>query len=110
MAVYATADELASALRVKVTPENSAALDYCVAAASVEIDQFCDRLIDDPISVDDPLAHIVCLARGVEHWKANDAAFGALVFEQTGIVTAPADTFARHGRTLIPLKQRFGIG
>src|SRR4029077_15774315 len=69
----------------------------------------CNRVMGSPIPPDDALAHQVCLARGVEWWKSNDAAFGALGFDGTGVLTAPGDTFARHGRSLIPLKQQFGV-
>lgn len=106
---YATPEELGAAVRVNVTEANRAQLDSCVSAASVEIDHYCNRVTGSPIPPDDALAHQVCLARGVEWWKSNDAAFGALGFDGTGVLTAPGDTFARHGRSLIPLKQRFGV-
>ena len=47
--------------------------------------------------------------RGVEWYKANDAAFGVIGFAETGALRAPRDSFARHGWTLIPLKQQFGV-
>jgi hypothetical protein len=109
--VYATADELAAALRVAVTVKNQADLERCVAASSEEIDQYCDlpagELLPDPAP---PLVASVCIARGVEWWKANDAAFGAVGFDGTGVLSAPADGFARHARNLITYKARFGVG
>ena len=51
----------------------------------------------------------VNILRGVEWWKANDAAFGVIGFDETGALQAPRDTFARHGRALVPLKQQFGV-
>lgn len=55
------------------------------------------------------LVNRVNVLRGVEWWKANDAAFGVIGFDETGSLTVPRDTFARHGRTLVPLKQRWGV-
>lgn len=119
MSVYATRDELAAALRVAVTVKNSDLLDACVAAASAEIDHETDRYPGDPdadpavpgtpIDPADPLAHMVCIARGVEWFKANDAVFGVVGFADTGVLAAPRDTFGRHAATLIPLRQQFGI-
>ena len=108
---YATIDELAAVLRIRVTPENTDALTACVDAASAEIDQAMDRT--DPASslpVDEaPLANRVCLVRGVEWWKSNDAAFGVIGSTDTGALQAPRNTFARHAAELIPLKQQWGV-
>lgn len=115
MTVYATEDDLAAALRVQVTVKNSDLLAACVAAASAEIDHETDRFPGNdtdpatPIDPDDPLAHMVCIARGVEWYKANDAVFGVVGFADTGVLAAPKDTFGRHAATLIPLRQQFGI-
>ena len=106
---YATAAELAAALRVPVSDKNEDLLEASVAAASAEIDHQCGRDVTTPIPVDDPLAHMVALARGVEWFKANDAAFGAVGFDATGVLTAPRDGFARHAADLVPLVQTFGI-
>lgn len=106
---YATPEDLAQAIRVNVTEANRAQLVWCVEAAAIEIDHYCNRLTGSPVPPDNALAHQVNIARGVEWWKANDAAFGALGFDGTGVLTAPVDTFARHGRSLIPLKQQFGV-
>lgn len=112
---YATPDELAAALRITVTIKNSDLLARSVDAASAEIDHDCDRYpgtVDvpaTPIDPADPLAHMVCIARGVEWFKTNDAVYGVIGFESTGVLAAPRDTFARHSATLIPLKQQFGI-
>jgi hypothetical protein len=117
VSVYATREELAAALHTSVTVKNADLLDVCIAAASAEIDHECDRYPGDgtpedpatPIDPDDPLAHIVCIARGVEWYKANDAVFGVIGFADTGVLAAPKDTFGRHAATLIPLRQQFGI-
>ena len=111
MPVYATAEQLAAAVRVAVSAKNQDDLDACVAAASEEIDQYRDAFPDSVPLPDPPpaLVNRVCIARGVEWWKANDAAFGALGFDATGVLTVPQDTFARHGRNLIAYKERFGV-
>jgi hypothetical protein len=108
---YATADELAAALRVAPTVKNQELLEACVDAASREIDQEIDRTTaGSPLDpADDPLAHMVCIARGVEWYKSNDSVFGVIGFADTGVLAAPRDTFGRHAATLIPLRQQFGI-
>jgi hypothetical protein len=106
---YATPDELAAALRVTVTAKNQELLQFCVDAASREIDHYCDRHADDPIPDGDPLAHMVCLGRGVEHYKVNDVAWGAIGFEGVGVIAARPDTFGRHAATLTPLKQNWAV-
>jgi hypothetical protein len=79
----------------------------CHDAAANEIDDAVDRV--DPIPPDDPLANRVNVLRGVEWWKANDAAFGVLGFDEAGALQLPRSTFARHAYTLMPLKQQYGI-
>ena len=106
---YATADELAAALHVGATPKNADLLAYSVAAASDEIDHQTGRGGIDPIEPGDAIAHMVCIARGVEWFKANDAAFGALGFDGTGVMQAPRDGFARHAADLVPLIRTYGI-
>ena len=108
---YATVDELAAALRVQVTVKNQELLQSCLDAAASEIDHAVDRLPSDPLPDPAPaLAVQVNVARGVEWFKAADATFGGVGFAETGILRVPADSFARHAKTLIPLKQQFGVG
>jgi len=227
MAAYATVDELAGALRIAVTPANTAGLQSCLDAAALEIDDAVDRRLDagavpavaylfstattaadpgpgylrmdktqasavkhlyvdqvdadgvtlpwvdvttnDVIVVSDPaasgqwqrfdltaptvdktgwydlpvnrtdvsavaptflngarvtviglrptvlgtqqlaLAKRVNILRGVEWWKANDAAWGILGFADTGALRLPRATFVRHAATLLPLKQQWGL-
>lgn len=106
---YATVDELAASLRIRVTPENTEALQACLDAAAQEIDHDVDRAVDNPLDIDDALAKRVNILRAVEWWKANDAAFGVIGFDQTGALQAPRDGFNRHAFTLTPLKQQWGI-
>lgn len=106
---YATVEDLALALRTRVTTENSARLQSCLDAAAEEIDAWVDRFPDDPIPEDDPLAHEENIARAVEWYKAADAAFGAIGYTETGTLRAPRDDFERHRIRLLPLKQSFGL-
>lgn len=106
---YATVDELAVALRIAVTPANTPLLQRCLDAAAIEIDHCIDRLPDDPVLDDDPLANRVNVLRGVEWFKSNDAAFGVIGFDDTGALQAPRDGFRRHAATLIPLRQQWGV-
>jgi len=106
---YATVEELAAALRIRVTPDNTEVLQVCLDAAAQEIDHDVDRVEDDPIPQGDPLANRVNVLRAVEWFKAQDAAFGVIGFDQTGALSAPRDGFNRHAYTLTPLKEQWGI-
>jgi hypothetical protein len=107
---YATVAELAAALRVRLTAQNEPGLQACLDAAAVEIDHDLDR--DETIppgSAGYQLAARVNLVRAVEWYKANDAAFGVIGFDDTGALQAPRDGFNRHAYTLTPLKRRWGL-
>lgn len=104
---YATIDELAAALRITITPANQDGLQACLDAAAVEIDDALDRT--DPVPAGEPLTNRVNILRGVEWFKANDAAFGVLGVSDTGTLQAPRNTMRRHAIALLPLKQRFGV-
>lgn len=109
MAAYATTDELATALRIRETPGNTPILQACLDAAAEEIDHEVNRRAAEPIPTGDALANRVNIVRGVEWYKANDAAFGVIGFDQTGALTAPRDGFNRHAYELLPLKQQWGV-
>jgi len=106
---YATVEQLAKALRGRVTPENTDDLQRCLDAAALEIDTAVDRLPDDPIDPADPLACSVNIARGCEWYKANDVVFGAGGFDQTGQLTPPDGFAFRYGAALSPLKRSAGV-
>jgi hypothetical protein len=106
---YASVDELAFALNRPASDDVAAVMQMCLDAAALEIDQECDRPADDPIPPGDALANRVNVARAVEWWKAADAAFGVVGFEQSGVLNAPRDGFNRHAAALSPLKRRWGI-
>jgi hypothetical protein len=106
---YCTIEELAEELGYAVTASNTAKLTACADAAAQEIDQHVDRDPANPIPPDDPLAKMVNIQRGVEWWKASQAAFGIAGGEQTGALYTPKDGFYRHGRNLVPLKEKQGV-
>lgn len=107
---YATVEQLASALRIRVTPTNTDSLQQKLDAAAVVIDQLLDRG-DDPLP--DPAPPNVIEANinaGVDLWKAADAAFGIVGFPDIGALQASAaDAVSRQAGLLMPHKLRFGI-
>ena len=106
---YATVDQLAAAMRIAVTPKNTADLQACLDAAAEEIDHYCDRFATSPLPPGDPLAERVNIARGVEWYKANDAVFGGVGFADIGVITVPKDSFGRYATALTPLVEQFGV-
>ena len=104
---YCTPEEVAAALHINLTASNGPQIDKCIAAAATEIDHAVDRV--DPIPAGDELANRVNVLRAVEWWKANDAAFGVIGFDQAGVMQVPRNGFRRHQAALTPLKQRWGI-
>jgi hypothetical protein len=110
---YATVDDLAAKLKIRVTPENTAQLQGCLDAAAQEIDHYIDAPAGSPaVDPADPLAGQVNLARAVEWWKAADATFGTVGYVDVGsnVAPRPKDSFARHQFNLIALKQQWGVG
>jgi hypothetical protein len=108
VAAYATVEELAAALRITVTAANTATLQACLDAAAFEIDDAVDSA--EPLPADDALVNRVNILRGVEWFKANDAAFGVIGVADTGTLQAPRNTMRRHAIALLPHKHRFGVG
>jgi len=105
---YATRDELAEALRVRVTAANTQLLEDCLDAAAEEIDADLDRVepLPDPIPAAVRRANV---NRAVEWFKAADAAYGIVGYDQVGVLHAPKDGFARHAVTITRWKQRWGV-
>ncbi len=101
---YATTDELAEALRIAVTIQNSESLAACLDAAALEI----DSVLEEPPVVPNALLNRVNILRGVEWWKANDAAFGAPAGGGAPLLVPPS-SFAKLSATLTPLKTSFGV-
>jgi hypothetical protein len=103
---YATADQLAEALRTKVTAANQQLLDDCLAAAATEIDSELTGPVAPPVP---ELVSRTNVNRAVEWYKAADAAYGMVGFEQVGVIQAPRDGFNRHAAALLPLKTSWGV-
>jgi hypothetical protein len=84
---YATPEQLAAALHIRwpTDAEKQAALERALDSAATEIDQDLDRFVDDPLP--DPAPELIVqtnIDRGVEWYKAADAAFGIVGTEETG--------------------------
>lgn len=102
---YATIDELAYELNIKVTTANQAKLQACLDAAAVELDASMDRV--DPIDPGNPLVNRANVLRAYQWYKAQDAAFGSVGSAATGQLRAPTSTF--NHTLVLPLKQQFPV-
>jgi hypothetical protein len=105
---YATPEQLAAAMHMTATPQNTDALTSALEAAATEIDQVCDRIEPMPTPAPDLVVQ-VNVARGVEWMKAADAAFGGVGYGDVGILKTPPDGMQRHMLTLMPFKQQWGV-
>jgi len=106
---YASRDELAEALRIRVTAGNTQLLEDCLAAAAEEIDAALDRV--EPLPDPAPAAvRRTNVNRAAEWFKAADAANGGVGTDQLGALTTPASGFDRHRATILGEKQQWGIG
>lgn len=107
---YATVDELADALGAQVTAKNTSRLAASLDAAASEIDHALGRPAGSaPYPSVPALLRQVNIARGIEWFKANDAAFGVLGFDNVGALRVTPDGFARHARALTPHIETFGL-
>lgn len=104
---YATIEQLAEALEIRVTVENTRLLHDCLSAAATEIEHFLEGA---PI-VNPPLGMIVRtnVNRAVEWYKAPATYNGGVGFVDTGELTAPASGFERHAAALLPYRRTWGI-
>jgi hypothetical protein len=105
---YATAEDLAEALEIRVTPDNQQLLDDCLAAAATEIDLFlvdCD--VADPSAM--PIIGRTNVNRAVEWYKAPATYNGGVGTTETGTMAAPTSGFDRHAAVLTPLRTRWGL-
>jgi len=107
---YASLDQLAAAMRVTVTTKNQEALQRALDSAASEIDHELDRPATDPLPTPAPaLVVSVNVDRGVEWFKASDAAWGNVGYADIGVVKVAPDGFARHAATLTPYKIQYGL-
>jgi hypothetical protein len=111
---YATPDQLATALEIRVTEDNQQLLEDCLGAAATEIDHF---LVDaDPSTVADiaagnvpTIVTRVNVNRAVEWYKAPATFNGGIGMTDIGTMTAPASGFERYTAVLLPLRLTWGI-
>jgi len=108
---YASVAELARILQL-ATPSaaQTEALSRVLDAAATEIDSYL--ALTEPMPVPPPALVVeVNLERAVEHWRAEQSPFGIVA---VGAESMPSysgrNPWRRHAATLLPLKQRFGIG
>jgi len=108
---YATVDDLAQAIRQRVTEANQVLMQRCLEAAAEEIDHDLDRPEEDPLPDPPPAAVVeVNVARAVEWWKEADAAFGIIGYAEIGeLRNLRVDGFARHASSLTPFKRNWGL-
>jgi hypothetical protein len=102
---YATPEQLADALEIRVTPENSQALQDCLDAATAEI----DRIMADAVVVNPPVDTVTAVLtrvnvnRAVEWWKAPATYNGGVGTVDIGMKDAPTSGFGRHAAILYTL-------
>lgn len=114
---YATPEQLADALDVRVTDTNTPLLQACLDAAASEIDHSLDRVDPLPSPVPELLVR-TNVNRAVEWFKAPAVYNGGVGTSDTGVLEAPTSGFARHAAALLAgvddegrsLKQGWGIG
>jgi hypothetical protein len=109
---YASTAELARILQLSnPTPAQQVALGRVLDAAAQEIDSYLG--LSDPGMPDPPPALVVevNLERAVEHWKQEQSPFGIVVLGgELPPGHAGQNAWRRHARTLLPLKQSWGVG
>ena len=104
---YATPEQLADALDVRVTSDNQAYLTDCLEAAATEIDHALDGT--DMTNPPPAIVTRTNVNRAVEWYKAPATYNGGVGFVETGTLTAPASGFERHAAALLPLKTGWGL-
>jgi len=102
---YATPDQLADALEIRVTPDNQETLQDCLDAAAAEI----DRVMADaamawpPTGTAPPLVVRTNVNRAVEWYKAPATYNGGIGFVDSGTMGVPKSGFERHAAVLYAL-------
>jgi hypothetical protein len=102
---YATPQELADALELRLTPENEPVLTDCLEAAADEIDH-CVEVFTNPVPA---LVVRTNVNRAVEWYKAPATYNGGVGFADVGILVAPRSGFERHAAALLPLQTSWGV-
>lgn len=107
---YAPVAELARILQIGTpTPAQEIALGRVLEAAALEIDSYLGRTSPLPDPPPDLVVE-VNLERAVEHWKQEQSPFGIVVLGgELPPGHAGQNAWRRHARTLLPLKQSWGV-
>lgn len=108
---YGTATELARILLLSSpSAAQTTALQRVLDAATIEIDSYLGRAEPFPPDAIPELVTQVAYERAAEHWKTEQSPFGIVA---TGGESPPAvaarNAWTRHARTLLPLKESWGI-
>lgn len=104
---YATLEQLAEALEIRVTVQNTRLLHECLDAAAIEIDHFLEGTpIVNPAQ--GPIVR-TNVNRAVEWFKAPATYNGGVGYTDTGVLTAPRSGFERHAAALLPYKRQWGL-
>lgn len=107
---YAEATELARILKIRTpSTDQTAAMERCLDAATVEIDAEIDLPADTVLdSAQTAIAEQVCLHRAAELWRLQEVPLGFVGLDsELGAARLAADSFRKHAITLGPLKQGF---
>jgi len=104
--IYATVDDLAQILRVRVT-DRHAALRRVLEAAALEIDEEIGLL--EPYGAPPALVSEVNLERAVEHWQQMQSPFGIIGLGDVAPAYSARDSWDRHAHKLAPLKLSWGL-
>jgi|GraSoiStandDraft_46_1057282.scaffolds.fasta_scaffold668446_2 hypothetical protein len=107
MPTFATVEDLAEALEIRVTLQNQALLRDCLDAAGAEIEHF----LEDAVTINPPQGLLVRtnVNRAVEWFKAPATYNGGVGFIDTGTLKAPTSGFERHAAALLPFKRNWGV-
>jgi len=108
---YATVAELARILQLNApSAAQLVALQRVLDAAATEIDKYLG-LAEAMPSPPPALVVEVNLERAVEHWKTEQSPFGIVVLGPESLPTySGRNPWSRHARTLLPLKESWGVG
>ena len=105
--IYATVDELAGLLRVKVTDRHDA-LRRVLETAAAEID--AELGLTAPYGSAPSLVVEVSLERAVEHWRQMQSPFGIIgIMGDQATAYSARDSWDRHAHKLSPLKVAWGV-
>ena len=110
---YADTDELARVLKIRTpSADQTTALQNVLDDASLEIDDELDRATDAATLTSAQLSLIkdVCIARAVELWQQNEAAFGVVgLGAELGATVVTRNTWERHAIRLSRIKDQWGL-